>query len=103
MTVRARRLQHFMAFVASVGVAIGAAAPVTADPDNPYSGLSCSCPSQGARHRLDVPEITEGIVEGLAGLRAPQPETKRRFAGRSTAGRPARTAQASKRSRCAKR
>ncbi len=102
MTVGGRRM-HFMAVVATVGVAISAAAPVTADPDNPYSGLSCSCPSQGAGHRRDVPEITEGIKEGLIGLRAPQPETKRRFAGRSTADRPTRTAKASGRSPRAKR
>lgn len=94
MTVRATRLQHFMAFVAAVDVAIGVAAPVTADPNNPYSGLRCSCPSQGARYRLDVPGITEGIEEGLAGLRAPQPETKRRFIGQSRAHRPGRTADA---------
>lgn len=84
MAVHGRRLQHFIALMASVGVAIGAAAPVAADPDNPFSGLSCSCPSQGPGHRLDVPEISEGIKEGLAGPRAPQPESKRRFSGRST-------------------
>ncbi|GLB86788.1 hypothetical protein Mkiyose1665_55100 [Mycobacterium kiyosense] len=89
-----RHLEQFVTFVATVGVAISAAAPVTADPDNPYSGLSCSCPSQGAGHGRDVPDITEGIAEGLIGLRAPQPETKRRFAVRPAVGRPTRTAKA---------
>ena len=61
-----RHLEQFVTFVATVGVAISAAAPVTADPDNPYSGLSCSCPSQGAGHGRDVPDITEGIA-GICG------------------------------------
>lgn len=99
MTLHGRHLQHLMAVVAATGVVIGGTtSAVAADPGDPYSGLSCSCPSQDSGHRFDIPEVTEGIEEGLVGLRAPQPQTDRRFAGRATACRQTRTAFAHKRS-----
>jgi len=79
-----------MTVVAAMGAAIGGpASAVAADPGDPYSGLSCSCPSQDSRHRFDLPE---GTKEGLAGRRAPQPEASRRLAGRATPFRQTRIA-----------
>ncbi|SRR5438093_1046178 len=82
-----------MTVVAAMGAAIGGpASAVAADPGDPYSGLSCSCPSQDSPHRFDLPDVTEGIKEGLAGRRAPQPEASRRLAGRATPFRQTRIA-----------
>lgn len=82
-----KRFGPFKAFLASVGIVLGAAAPVNADPDNPFDGLSCSCdqPVPG-RHRLDTQQIMQGIQEGLAVLPAPQHQYERWLARSSTRG-----------------
>ena len=86
MHATSKRLTPFMALFACVGIALGAAAPVNADP-HAFGDLSCSChqpvPEQ---HFPDSQQIMQGIREGLSGLRAPQHQTERWFAGSSTTG-----------------
>ncbi|WP_139809738.1 hypothetical protein [Mycobacterium avium] len=62
-----------IALFACVGIGLGAAAPVNADP-NLFGGLGCSChlPVPG-QHRGDDQQIMQGIQQGLFDLSAPQP------------------------------
>jgi hypothetical protein len=70
------RFGPFIALLACVGIALGAAAPVNADP-NRFGDLSCSCdqPVPG-QHRSDARQIMQGIQDGLSGPRAPQQPTE---------------------------
>ncbi|WP_322861237.1 hypothetical protein U8D42_06385 [Mycobacterium europaeum] len=87
MIISGKRRQRFMALLAGVTFAFGAAAPVSADPDNPFGGLNCSCPHPVlGQHGPDAQQIVQGIQEGLAAQRAPQLQTDGRFATGSMAG-----------------
>lgn len=87
MIITGRGRQPLVALLACLSIAFGAAVPVNADVDNPFGGLSCSCPHPALRqHRFYAQQVEQGIQEGLASQRAPRLQTDGRFAAGSMAG-----------------
>ncbi len=68
------RCRPFTALLVCIGIALPVAALAGAEPDNPFSGLSCSCdePLPG-RHNVDAQRIQQGIRAGLSSRVRPAP------------------------------